>query len=396
MAARDVEYEAIIVGAGLVGLALAVALARAGLRVALVDRGQIAVAPLSSADDDWDARVYAISPGSAGFLRTLGVWQRVPCARIAAIETMEVFGDAGGEITFSAYDIGERALAWIAENRELNAALVETMRTTPGIDSFAPDAPTALAWSADRVELRLGTERSISGRVIVGADGVRSWVRAQAGMTTEPRSYGQTAVVANFATERPHRGRAFQWFLDTDGVLAWLPLPGNRISIVWSAPDALALDLQAMAQDALAQRVEAAGKDVLGALDCITPPAAFPLTFLRLPQIIGTRLALVGDAAHGVHPLAGQGVNLGFGDAAALASVLAARTIVGDAGSVFLLERYARRRAAPVLAMQAVTDGLVRLFGTSLPFAKLARNRGMRAVDALGPLKRLLAQPALR
>ncbi len=396
MAAPDVDYEAIIVGAGLVGLALAVALARAGLRVALVDRGQIAVASLSSADDDWDARVYAISPGSAGFLRTLGAWQRVPCARIAAIETMEVFGDAGGEITFSAYDIGERALAWIAENRELNAALVETMRTTPGIDCFAPDAPTALAWSADRVELRLGTERSISGRVIVGADGVRSWVRAQAGMTTEPRSYGQTAVVANFATERPHRGRAFQWFLDTDGVLAWLPLPGNRISIVWSARDALALELQAMAQDALAQRVEAAGKGALGALTCITPPAAFPLTFLRLPKIIGARLALVGDAAHGVHPLAGQGVNLGFGDATALASVLAARTIVGDAGSAFLLERYARRRAAPVLAMQAVTDGLVRLFGTSLPLAKLARNRGMRAVNALGPLKRLLAQPALR
>src|SRR5205823_6947228 len=146
----------------------------------------------------------------------------------------------------------------------------------------------------------------------------------------------------------------------------------------------------------LAQRVASAGKAALGILACVTPATGFPLTFLRLPRVIGPRLALVGDAAHGVHPLAGQGVNLGFGDAAALASSLAARTIVGDAGSAFLLERYALHRAAPVLAMQAVTDGLVRLFGTSFPLVKLARNGGMRVVDALGPLKRLLAQPALR
>jgi ubiquinone biosynthesis UbiH/UbiF/VisC/COQ6 family hydroxylase len=396
MAQREVDYEAIIVGAGLVGLALAVALARAGLRVALVDRGKIAVGALSSTDDDWDARVYAISPGSASFLRTLGVWQRVPSERIAAIEAMDVFGDAGGEITFSAYEIGERALAWIVENRELNAALVETMRTTPGIDCLAPDSPAAVAWSADQIELRMADDRSISGRVIVGADGVRSWVRAQAGMLDEPRSYGQTAVVANFTTERAHHGRAFQWFLDAEGVLAWLPLPGRRISIVWSAPEALAMELQAMEPESLALRVASAGKGALGTLTCITPATGFPLTFLRLPRVIGPRLALVGDAAHGVHPLAGQGVNLGFGDAAGLASALAARTVVGDAGSAFLLQRYALRRAAPVLAMQAATDGLVRLFGTSFPLVKLARNRGMRAVDALGPLKRLLAQPALR
>ncbi|TMG84971.1 MAG: FAD-dependent oxidoreductase [Betaproteobacteria bacterium] len=396
MPAREVDYEAIVVGAGLVGLAAAVALARAGLRVALVDRSKIEVGTLSSTEDDWDARVYAISPGSACFLRTLGVWQRVPSERIAAIETMEVFGDAGGEITFSAYELGERALAWIVENHELNAALVETMRTTPGIDCLAPDSPSAVAWSADRVELRMADDRSIAGRILVAADGVNSWVRAQAGITISPRSYGQTAIVANFATERAHRGRAFQWFLDDESVLAWLPLPGRRISIVWSAPETLATELRAMTQEALALRVAGAGKGALGRLTCITSATGFPLTFLRLPGVIGPRLALVGDAAHGVHPLAGQGVNLGFGDAAALASALAARTLVGDAGSAFLLERYALHRAAPVLAMQAVTDGLVRLFGTSFPLVKLARNGGMRVVDALGPLKRLLAQPALR
>src|SRR5438132_4271389 len=396
MSARDTDYEVIIVGAGLVGLALSAALARAGLTVALVDRGRVATGEQPQTSEDWDARVYAISPGSASFLRTLGAWQRVPCERIAAIEAMEVYGDAGGSIEFSAYRMGERALAWIVENRELNAALVEAVRTTPGVDVLAPCSASALAWRADAVELRLDSAESISAQLVVGADGVRSWVREQAGMTTNPRPYAQAAIVANFATERAHHGRAYQWFLEREGVLAWLPLPGRRMSIVWSAPEALAAELLATDPMALAQRVASAGRGTLGALEPITPAATFPLTFLKLPQVTLPRLALVGDAAHGVHPLAGQGVNLGFGDAAALASVLATRAVVGDAGSAFLLARYARRRAAPVLAMQVVTDGLVRLFGASAPGVKALRNRGMRAVDALGLLKRLLAQPALR
>src|SRR5207247_2814415 len=166
--------------------------------------------------------------------------------------------------------------------------------------------------------------------------------------------------------------------------------------VVWSAPELLAAELLALEPAALAERVATAGGQMLGRLETICAPAGFPLTFLKLPSVVSHRLALVGDAAHGVHPLAGQGVNLGFGDAAALASVLATRAVVGDAGSAFLLARYARRRAAPVLAMQVVTDALVRLFSASAPGVKALRNRGMRAVDALGLLKRLLAQPALR
>jgi 2-octaprenyl-6-methoxyphenol hydroxylase len=138
------------------------------------------------------------------------------------------------------------------------------------------------------------------------------------------------------------------------------------------------------------------GGHELGAMSAITPAAAFELSFLKLPAVVGDRLALVGDAAHGVHPLAGQGVNLGFSDAAALASTLGMRGPVGDAGAAILLERYARRRAGPVLAMQAVSDGLVRLFDVRASWLRALRNRGMSAVDAIGPLKRLLAQPALR
>ena len=179
-------------------------------------------------------------------------------------------------------------------------------------------------------------------------------------------------------------------------MLAWLPLPGRRISIVWSAPESVAQSLLSLQPHDLALRVAEAGGNALGPLVCLTPAAGFPLSYLRLPTSVALRLALVGDAAHGVHPLAGQGVNLGFGDAQALSAVLADRGPVTDAGAPVLLERYARRRAEPVLAMQAVTDGLARLFGWPAPWIKTLRNAGLSAVDRLPLLKRAMAQPALR
>lgn len=390
-----IDRDVAIVGAGLVGLSLAAALARAGLSVAVIDRSPI-VAAAPTPDSPWDTRVYAVSPGSAGFLHGLGVWQRLPAERIAPIEAMEVFGDDRGQVRFDAYELGERSLAWIVENRELAAALIPSVRADASIAVLAPAAPESIAWRGDRVEIRLAEGDMLTARLVVGADGVQSWVRREAGMADEPRPYDQIGVVANFATERAHRGRAFQWFLSDRGVLAWLPLPGKHMSIVWSAPAALGTELLSLQADALTARVAAAGGYALGRLEPASPAAGFPLSLLKLPSVVAHRLALVGDAAHGVHPLAGQGVNLGFGDAAALATVLAGRGAIADAGAPILLERYARRRAGPVLAMQTVTDGLVRLFGMSSPWAQLLRNHGMRAVDAVHPLKRLLAQPALR
>jgi len=388
------ERDVLILGAGPVGLALAAALAREGLAVALVDRNELRVHDRNAGDDDWDARVYALSPGSADFLRGVGAWQRLPGERVSAVETIDVRGDANGQIEFSAYELGERALAWIVEHRELASALATTVRSIERIDVLAPCEPSVLAWHTDAAELSLRDGRVLRARLVVGADGLRSWARREAGIAQEPRDYRHTAVVANFETERAHRGCAFQWFLAERGVLAWLPLPGRRISIVWSAPEALANDLQALEGSALSARVADAGGRALGELTEITSAVSFPLSFLRLPSVIAHRFALVGDAAHGVHPLAGQGVNLGFGDAAALASVLALRGPVADPGERILLERYERRRSLPVAAMQLVTDGLVRLFDR--PELKLVRNGGMRAVASIAPLKRLLAQPALR
>jgi ubiquinone biosynthesis UbiH/UbiF/VisC/COQ6 family hydroxylase len=309
---------------------------------------------------------------------------------------MQIRGDGNGKLAFSAYDLGERALAWIVENRALHAALVEAVRVEPAIDVLAPCEPATLTWRADAAELTLVDGRSISARLIVGADGVRSWTREQAAIRATPRSYEQTAVVANFSTELAHRGCAFQWFLEGRGVLAWLPLPGRRVSMVWSAPVALAAELAALDEDTLAWSVTATGGNALGAMKQITACSSFPLSFLKLASPVADRLALVGDAAHGVHPLAGQGMNLGFGDAAALASALAVHGIVGDAGASLLLARYAHRRAEAVLAMQLATDGLARLFASPMPWVKSLRNRGMSAVGGRPLVRRLLAQPALR
>lgn len=387
------ERDVLVAGAGLPGLALAAALARQGLYVTLADRAAVAAPPAPL--EGWDTRVYAISPGSAAFLRTLGTWQSLPEARLAPVESMRIEGDRGAQLSFDAYDLAERALAWIVEERVLRAALVEAVHAA-GVEIAAPAAFVSLTWTPSHGTLALGDGRSITARLVVGADGVRSWVRAAAGIVAEPRPYGQSAVVANFACERPHRGIAHQWFRADGGVLAWLPLPGERISIVWSAPTALAAELAALDDQALAERVADAGARALGALTPITPAATFPLAFLRLPAVIAHRLALAGDAAHGIHPLAGQGVNLGFGDAQALAAVLAERGALADPGAPILLERYARRRAAPVAAMQAVTDGLVRLFGSALPGVAALRNLGLAAVSKLPPLRQALAQPALR
>jgi len=385
--------DVLVAGAGLPGLAAAVALARSGLSVTLADRHRVA-APEPD-PGTWDARVYAISPGSAAFLRSLGAWQALPEDRLTPVEAMAIEGDRGANLDFDAYDLHERALAWIVEERALRAALVAQVHEA-GVEVVAPAAFAKLDWSAGAGTLVLEDGRRIEARLVVGADGIRSWVRAAAGIHAEPRAYGQTAVVANFATESPHRGVAHQWFMPDGGVLAWLPLPGNRISIVWSAPAELADALAALSPQELADRVADAGGRRLGRLEVLTPAVRFPLQFLRLPNVVAHRLALVGDAAHGVHPLAGQGVNLGFGDAQALAAVLASRGPVADPGAPILIERYDRRRAGPVLAMQAVTDGLARLFGARTPGIAYLRNLGLAAVSKLPPVRLALAQPALR
>jgi ubiquinone biosynthesis UbiH/UbiF/VisC/COQ6 family hydroxylase len=219
-------------------------------------------------------------------------------------------------------------------------------------------------------------------------------VRRAAGLTARASSYRQLGVVANCETAKPHHGTAFQWFM-ADGVLAYLPLPGNRISIVWSTSEPHGRELLGLAPEAFVRGVADAGRAVLGDLTLITPPQAFPLQSLAAESMIGPRVALVGDAAHVVHPLAGQGVNLGFGDARVLAETLAAREPFRDCGDRVLTRRFERSRAEAVLAMRTVTDGLARLFGLpGTPAARL-RNAGLNLTDRLAPVKNLLVRHAI-
>jgi ubiquinone biosynthesis UbiH/UbiF/VisC/COQ6 family hydroxylase len=242
--------------------------------------------------------------------------------------------------------------------------------------------------------LQLQDGRSLQGRLLIAADGADSWLRAQSGIETVEQAYGQSAMVANFEAERPHAGTAFQWFRP-DGVLALLPLPGQRVSMVWSAQQDTAERLASLAPEEMAREVTTASTNVLGQLRLLGEPASFPLRSIRVARLIAPRVALVGDAAHNLHPLAGQGVNLGFQDVRELASVLMTRGLQRDIGALNLLRRYERARREDILLMTATTHGLQRLFGAAgAPIAWL-RNFGLNLTDRLSPLKSLLVRRAL-
>lgn len=385
-------FDVVIVGGGLVGTSLALALAPANVRVALVEPR--APQPVPGAGD-WDVRVYAVSPGSAAFLDRCGAWQRLPQERVSRIEAMQVCGDdAKSCLGFSAYDAGLRELAFIVENRLLQDALWRELERAAHATVFAPAQCVAVGWAPDAVTLELEGGTTLAARLLVGADGADSWVRGQAGITPQRADYGQLGVVANFATAMPHRGTAYQWFR-RDGVLALLPLPGNRVSIVWSTPEAHGRELLACPPAELAERVGAASGHALGTLEPIGPASAFPLRLQRVPQLVRPRLALIGDAAHNVHPLAGQGVNLGFRDARELAAVLGGRGAQTDCGDYFLLRRYERARREDIAALQFTTDGLQKLFAAGGVFPGAVRNLGFALVNHQPLLKNLLIRRAV-
>lgn len=386
------EFDVAIVGGGLVGASLALGLRDAKLRVVLIEPQEQKSPP---DDDTWDVRLYAVSPGNARFLEVLEVWQALPPERVARIESMHIFGDRfDARLEFSAYDAGLRELAFIIENRVLQDALWRRIRSDSAISVFCPARCANLAWQAGAAVLQLQDGTSLRSRLIVGADGADSWVRQEAGIASKPSSYGQLGVVANFEIEKPHRGRACQWFRG-DSVLALLPMPGQRVSMVWSTSEAHARALLALSEETLCAAVQQASDCMFGAMNLIGAPAAFPLQLQRVAQYVRSRLALVGDAAHNVHPLAGQGVNLGFRDARELVAVLLDRGAQTDCGDYALLRRYERARREDVLALELATDGLQKLFARDNSWVAAARNLGLNGINALAPLKNLLVQRAV-
>ncbi len=383
MSEQPVHVDIAIVGGGLTGTALALALSRT-YRVALLEPQ-----PPKPPTAAWDSRIYAFSPGNVAWLKALGAWQAP--LRAEPVREMRIRGDAGGRLTMDAYDAGLPELAWIAENGRLQYALWQAARDQ-GRVALIEAAAEAVAWGEQTHTLLLADGRRISARLLVGADGAHSWLRRQAFIAVDEEDYDQCGVVANFETERPHRGIAFQWFR-RDGVLAWLPLPGRRISIVWSSRNADVPERLAMTAEDFAESVAKAGGYTLGALRLITPQAAFPLKRRRARAWVRPGLVLVGDAAHTVHPLAGQGVNLGFRDGRLLAKMLAGG---GNPGEIKRLKAYALRRVEDVASMQFATGGLKKLFNNDYPALEWLRNTGLTLTDRQEWFKQALMRHAIQ
>jgi len=387
------KFDIVIIGGGLVGASLALALRNSGLKIALVESRP----PTPLPDDrSWDSRIYAVSPGSASFLQDLGVWQGVDEARITSVYKMAVFGDDNAaRLDFSAYAIGCSELAFILENRQLQAAVWEALkRHKKHIRIFSPAQCASITWNESHAELQLVDGTTLQGSLIVGADGLNSWVREQAQIEVSRHPYQQIGVVANFSTERRHNNVAYQWFR-RDGVLALLPLPRKMVSMVWSLEEDEARVLLDAPEAELCSRVKNAANSSVGEMQLVTRPVGFPLNFVHVKQLVRPRVALIGDAAHGIHPLAGQGVNLGLRDARELAATLIARGLEPDCGDYLLLRRYERKRKEDILALELVTDGLQKLFAHPNPTLVRLRNLGLGITNRLPLIKDRLIQHAL-
>ncbi len=389
----SMKFDVVIIGGGMVGASLALALKDSGLKTALVESRL----PTSPPDDkNWDSRIYAISPGSVSFLENLNVWPTIDRNRVTPVYEMAVFGDdSSARLDFSAYDAGMTELAFIVENRQLQAATWSALkRQKTKVKVFCPMQCTSIEWNESHANVRLMNDKVLQAALVVGADGLNSWVREQAEIKVSQFSYQQSGVVANFNTEQSHQNIARQWFR-RDGVLALLPLPNKLVSMVWSANEEQANTLLNLPAADLCQQVDEASYHVLGKLQLITRPAAFPLNFVHVKNLIKPRLALIGDAAHGIHPLAGQGVNLGLRDACELATTIIERGSRSDCGDYMLLRRYERARKEDILSMELTTDSLQKLFNNENPTLARLRNLGLGITNQLPLIKNYLMQHAL-
>ncbi|MBY6018803.1 FAD-dependent monooxygenase [Halomonas denitrificans] len=378
-----------VVGGGMVGMATAVGLARSGFKVAVVDPVQ----PHAPSCEP-DLRVSAINRASERWLRQLGAWDDLPAERLGPYTAMAVWDkDSIGKIGFDAADLDEPNLGHIIENRAIAHALWQAAKRHNNL-TIHHTKPKAVALGERDALLNLEDDTLLSARLLVAADGANSWLRQQAQVPLTFRDYGHHALVATIRCQRPHDRVARQVFLP-EGPLALLPLADpHQCSIVWSCPPARAEQLAAVDARTFGQQLTAATEARLGTLSLESERATFPLTMRYARDFVRPRLALVGDAAHTIHPLAGQGVNLGLGDSQALVNLLA-QAGDRDPGELRLLNRYGRARKAAAQEMLAAMDGFRWLFDGSNPVKKGVRDLGLNLVDHAMPLKKRLLSHAL-
>jgi 2-octaprenyl-3-methyl-6-methoxy-1,4-benzoquinol hydroxylase/2-octaprenylphenol hydroxylase len=385
-------FDVAVVGAGMVGAALALALAREGFDVTVIEPR----APkLWNAQDEVDLRVVALAPSSVELFDRLDVWKEIAAARANAYRRMRVWDAlAPGQLAFDAADEGRAALGWIVENRLIQSVLWQALQREARITLHCPAKVTGTDATDDRRTLTLDDDTSVAARLVVAADGADSVLRGLLGIATRDRDYGQRAVVAHVATERAHESTAWQRFVP-GGTIAFLPLADGRSSIVWSVSQADAERLLALGDEAFCAELGAAFDFRLGRITATTERASFPLRMKLAERYLAPRFVLIGDAAHAVHPLAGQGVNLGLRDVGELRSVLVeARDAKRDFAAESVLRRYERRRRSDNTLSAHAFDAIQRVFGSdAMPLAAL-RGAGLAVVNKIAPLKQAFARHA--
>lgn len=393
---RRGEFDVIVVGAGVVGAATALALMRDGFDVALIESRP---PPAWQASDEVDARVVALAPDAAALLDDLGVWSDISVARCSAYRRMQVWdSQAPGELVFDAAERGESALGWIVENRLLQhvlwQALAESGAKAPSPRLLCPAEVAHVDNDEEGVVVELGDGTRLRSRLLVAADGAASPIRHQLGIATRDRDYAQRAVVAHVGTERAHQATAWQRF-QPGGPLALLPLADGRCSIVWSLPNEEAARILDLDDEAFRAELGCALDFRLGSITSTTRRFAFPLHMRLASRYVVGRCALIGDAAHAVHPLAGQGLNLGLRDVQNLRAQLdRARARNSDPGAAHVLRRYERERRSENTLAAGSLDLIERSFSSaSMPVAGM-RGMALEIANRLPPLKRLLGDGA--
>jgi 2-octaprenyl-6-methoxyphenol hydroxylase len=388
------DVDVLIAGGGLNGTALALALASGGLSVAIVDPAPAAF----RADAEFDGRSYALALTSQRLLKVLGIWSKVASEAQPILEIKVTDGRAGEGpsplmLEFDHAEIEEGPMGYMIEDRFLRRALLDGLSASERVTQIQGTVADHRAEEGS-VVAQLGDGRLLRARVIVGSDGKTSPTAARAGIRRQGWRYGQTALVCAIAHERPHNGVAHQFFMPP-GPLAILPLPGNRSSIVWSESEANAARIQAMEDDGYLEVLRPRFGDFLGEIALAGKRWTYPLSLSMTVRFVGDRLALLGDAAHAMHPIAGQGLNAGLKDVAALAEVLAdARRRGEDIGRPEVLERYERWRRFDTATLLLATDVFNRLFSNDNAFLRLARDLGLGAVNAMPGLRRRFIREA--
>jgi ubiquinone biosynthesis UbiH/UbiF/VisC/COQ6 family hydroxylase len=396
--------DVVVVGGGITGKACALGLAQLGLNTIEIapDLGQTVPTPQGL---QWGQRIYAFSPSTQKLLAHLQIWDALDHSRMQSVRDMRIYGDRGeknDQLHLSAFEAGVPQLAWIGESNLIEHTLDQASRFQNKLERIT-DVIEKIEVDANGGTLHLKNGGAIRAQLIIAADGANSPIRSELGIAASEESYSQSAVVANWTCTYPHLETAFQWFLPSGDIVAMLPLPGKQVSMVWStspehAADLLKLD-QAQWQDRFASIANGAIGKQLGDLTLNSSPTAFPLRKIQAKRLIGPesapKVVLIGDAAHVMHPLAGQGLNLGLRDVAVLLNILGKREAFRLPGDTVLLRRYERQRQGDTSALLWVTDKLKKLFSASSNTERQLRNWGLGLVNKSHFIKQRLIERAL-